>query len=159
MWLPSFFTEAGLRDLGNLVVMDFVLSGERFSGYAAHLSPQDQQSARAILENQRAALREKMVSAQLSRNVVNARINRIRRVVKWGVENELVEPSALQALQAVATLKKGRTTARETEAVKPVPDAHIHRVLALVTPHVQAMIELQRLLNKQLFLLRIMINE
>ena len=54
------------------------------------------------------SVREAMIHSGLSRNVVNARINRIRRVFKWGVENELVEPSVLQALQAVAPLKKGR---------------------------------------------------
>ncbi|MHC4064085.1 MAG: hypothetical protein ACYSUI_06230 [Planctomycetota bacterium] len=33
-----------------------------------------------------------MIAANLSRKVVNARINRVRRIFKWGVENELVAP-------------------------------------------------------------------
>jgi len=54
------------------------------------------------------AVRQRMIEADLSRKVVNARINRLRRVFKWGVENELVEPPVLLALQAVAPLKNGR---------------------------------------------------
>ncbi|MCH7838855.1 MAG: site-specific integrase, partial [Planctomycetes bacterium] len=91
------------------------------------------------------SVRDAMIGARLSRKVVNARINRIRRVFKWGVENEFVEPHILQALQAIAPLKKGRSTARETEDVKPVPVSHIEKVLPLVTIQVRAMIELQRL--------------
>jgi integrase len=91
------------------------------------------------------SVREAMIHSGLSRNVVNARINRIRRVFKWGVENELVEPSVLQALQAVAPLKKGRTEAHETPDVKPVPQEHVDAVKATVGPQVRAMIDVQLL--------------
>ena len=91
------------------------------------------------------AVRQSWVSARLSRKVVNARINRIRRVFKWGVESELAEPRVLQAAQADATLKKGRTTARETEDVKPVLDAQIEMVFPLATGQVRANIELPNL--------------
>jgi hypothetical protein len=50
-------------------------------------------------------VRQGLIGSGLARKVVNARINRIRRVVKWGVENQLVHPSVLQGLQAVAPLK------------------------------------------------------
>jgi integrase len=90
-------------------------------------------------------VREGMIRSGLSRNVVNARINRIRRVFKWGVENELVEPSVLQALQAVAPLKKGRCEAHETPEVKPVSQEHIDAVKAVVSPQVRAMIDVQLL--------------
>lgn len=88
-------------------------------------------------------VREQMISANLSRNVVNARVNRLRRVFKWGVENELVDPGVLQGLQAVAPLKAGRSKARETSRVKPVPQADIDAVISRVTRPVKAMIELQ----------------
>lgn len=89
------------------------------------------------------SVRERMIATHLSRKVVNARINRIRRIFKWGVERELVDPAVLQALQSVAPLKEGRSKARETERVRPVPQAHIDAVLARVTKTVQAMIALQ----------------
>lgn len=89
--------------------------------------------------------REAMIRADLSRKVVNARVNRIRRIFKWGVENQLVEPAVLQALQAVPPLKRGRSEARETDRVKPVPEAYVGAVLPLVTRQVRAMIQLQEL--------------
>ncbi len=91
------------------------------------------------------SVREAMIKADLSRKVVNARVNRIRRIFKWGVENQLVEPSVLQALQAVSPLKRGRSDARETGRVKPVPEAYVRAVLPLVTRQVRAMIQLQEL--------------
>jgi len=36
------------------------------------------------------AVRKQIIAANLSRKVVNARVNRVRRIFKWGVENELV---------------------------------------------------------------------
>jgi len=90
-------------------------------------------------------VRDAMVQSGLARKVVNARINRVRRVFKWGVENELVDPAVLQALQAVAPLKRGRNAVRETPEVKPVPEEHIEAVLATVTSQIHAMVETQML--------------
>lgn len=91
------------------------------------------------------AVREKMIAGKLCRNVINARVNRIRRMFKWGVENELVPASVLHALQAVSPLKRGRTEARETKPVQPVSDERIDAVVRVVSRQVAAMIELQRL--------------
>lgn len=91
------------------------------------------------------AVREQMIASKLSRTVINIRMNRVRRVFKWGVENELVAPGTLHALQAVASLRSGRTEARETGPVRPVPAASVTAILEHVTPQVRAMIELQQL--------------
>jgi len=88
-------------------------------------------------------VRQAMIDKKLCRGVINSRINRIRRVVKWGVENEMVPPSVLHGLQAVSGLKRGRSEARETERVKPVPDAHVEAVIAAVPPTLGAMIKVQ----------------
>jgi integrase len=64
---------------------------------------------------------------------------------KWAVENELVPPSVLQALKAVNGLRRGRTGARESAPVRPVPDAFVDAVRPHVPRQVWAMIELQRL--------------
>lgn len=50
------------------------------------------------------AVRDRMVASGLSRKVINPRINRVRHIFKWGVENEFVEPSVLQAITAIAPL-------------------------------------------------------
>ncbi len=89
------------------------------------------------------AVRDQMVAGNLSRKVVNARVNRIRRIFKWGVERELVDPGVLQGLQSVAPLKEGRSNARESDRVTPVEQEHIDAVLPMVTRPIRAMIRLQ----------------
>jgi integrase len=79
----------------------------------------------------------------LSRGVINNRVRRIVRMFKWAVGEEMAPQSVWQALRAVAGLEKGRAAVRETEAVKPVPEAHVVAVLPYVTPPVAAMLELQ----------------
>jgi integrase len=83
--------------------------------------------------------------AGLSRGVVNQRIGRIRRIWKWGVENELILPSVLPALQAVRGLQRGRTSARETEPVKPVAQAVVEETLPHLTRHVAGIVRLLHL--------------
>jgi integrase len=91
------------------------------------------------------AVRQVMIDDGLARETINKGVNRIRRMFKWAAENQLVEPSVLQGLQAVAGLRLGRSKAKETAPVKPVPDAFVDAVLPYVSPQVAAMIELQRL--------------
>ena len=91
------------------------------------------------------AVRQHLIEGGLCRRVVNARVERIKRLFKWAVAEELVPPSVYHGLQAVAGLTIGRTSARETEPIRPVPDLYVAAVLPFVTPHVAAMIKLQRL--------------
>jgi integrase len=91
------------------------------------------------------AVRQRWIDRDICRTHINQRVNRIRRIFKWGVENELIPATTLHGLQAVAPLKRGRTPARESEPVKPVPDEHVDAILSAVSPQVAAMIELQRL--------------
>ena len=91
------------------------------------------------------AVRQHMIDEGLSRGVVNRRIGRIKRAFKWAVAEELVPPSVFHGLQAVAGLSFGRTSARETDPVRPVPDLYVAVLLPFVTPHVATMIKLQRL--------------
>jgi integrase len=91
------------------------------------------------------AVRESMVQAGHCRGVVNQNVGRIKRAFKWGVENEIVQPNILHGLQAIASLRRGRTQAKESKPVKPVPDAHVDAVRPYVSRQVWAIIELQRL--------------
>ena len=52
-WLPSFFSQDAQKDLGMLVILEHILTGERFAQYSNHLSPQDRQAAKSLLENRR----------------------------------------------------------------------------------------------------------
>ena len=64
---------------------------------------------------------------------------------RWGVENELVAPSILQALEAVAGLLKGKTEAHETQPVTLVADAVIDATLPHLPAVVADMVRFQRL--------------
>ena len=91
------------------------------------------------------AVRQAMVDAGLNRRVINHRVGRVVRVFKWAVAEELVPVATLQALKAVPGLQKGRSSAPEPEAVRPVDDEHVRAVLPHLLPEVAAMVELQRL--------------
>jgi integrase len=91
------------------------------------------------------AVREWMVRAGWTRGHVNSCVGCVKRAFKWAVENEMVPPSVYHGLQAVAGLKKGRSGAKETQPVRPVPDEHVDAVLPFLTPPVRAMVQVQRL--------------
>jgi integrase len=91
------------------------------------------------------AIRQTMMEADLSRGTLNRYTNHVRRCFKWAVSEGLVPPSVWHGLQAVDGLRKGRSEARETEPVRPVPDAYVEAIRPHVAPAVRAMVELMRL--------------
>ncbi len=91
------------------------------------------------------AVRQAMIHAGLCRGVVNQRVGCIKRIFKWAASEELVSAQVFHALQAVDGLRRGRTTAREPEPVKPVSDDQVDAVLPFLAPTLRAMVELQRL--------------
>lgn len=85
-----------------------------------------------------------MVKQQWTRGYVNSSVGCIKRMFKWGVENELVPPSLFHGLQAVSGLKKGRSEARETQPIRPVAAEHVESVLPFLNPAQRAMVQMQR---------------
>ncbi|MDB9495457.1 hypothetical protein PN441_06685 [Spirulina major CS-329] len=55
-WLPAFLSPTAQKDVANLLKVNHVLAGDRFSQYTVHLSPQDRQTAKSILDGQRSSL-------------------------------------------------------------------------------------------------------
>ncbi|MFF3819393.1 DUF6079 family protein [Streptomyces bluensis] len=51
-WIPGHFTHDLYAKFQRLVIIDYVLTGPRFDSFAAHLSPNDRERAKAALENQ-----------------------------------------------------------------------------------------------------------
>jgi integrase len=90
-------------------------------------------------------LRERYIADKLARNVVNAYVNRVRRMFRWAVGQELLPPSVAQALAAVEGLQRGRSTARETEPIGPVGQDVIDVTLPYLSPVIRDMIALQKL--------------
>jgi integrase len=91
------------------------------------------------------AVRQKMIEAGWTRIHVNHCVGCIKRMFKWGVENELVPSSVWHGLQCVSGLKKGRSEAREGGKVLPVPDAVVDATLPFLLVPVRALVQLQRL--------------
>ncbi|MBA3312629.1 MAG: site-specific integrase [Planctomycetaceae bacterium] len=89
------------------------------------------------------ALREVMVTKDWCRGSVNARISRIKRLFKWGVENELIPASVHHGLSAVAGLRQGRTEAKESAPVLPADEADVNAILPHVSRQVKDMIRIQ----------------
>lgn len=61
-WLPSFFNNETLSDLGTLVRLDQVLKENQFPNYVQHLNETDRESARVQLKSQRDQLRGQLKS-------------------------------------------------------------------------------------------------
>ena len=91
------------------------------------------------------AVRQKFVAENWCRKTVNARVERIRRIFKWAVAEEIVSPAVYQALAAVSGLQRGRTLAPDNTPVGPVEDAVVDATLPYLNRHVRGLIEFQRL--------------
>lgn len=91
------------------------------------------------------AVRKTMVDGGLTRGSINHRVNRIRRMFKWAVENELIGAASLDGLKAVSGLRAGHTDAKEADRVKPVAVENVEAIYPHVSRQVKAMIELQLL--------------
>jgi integrase len=91
------------------------------------------------------AVREAFINAGLCRTEINRRVRLIVRAFKWAVGEGLVPPSVHHGLKAVDGLRKGRCAVRESEPVKPIPDAFVDAVLPRLSRQLAAMIQLQRL--------------
>jgi hypothetical protein len=61
-WVPSFFSREAEADLGMLVILEHILTGERFGQFSQHLSPQERPTAKSLLESQRNGLRQRVQS-------------------------------------------------------------------------------------------------
>ena len=58
---------------------------------------------------------------RVSRGYINSQVQIIKGMFKWGVSEELVPNATYTALCTVEGLRKGRTEARETAPIGPVP--------------------------------------
>jgi integrase len=90
-------------------------------------------------------VRQKMIEQGICRSSVNKRIGRIKLMFKWAVANEIVPANVFHVLQAVPGLRRGRSAAKETMPVKPVPQEHIDAIQPYVSKQVWVLIQLQLL--------------
>ena len=91
------------------------------------------------------ALRQSFIDEELSRTYINRLVKWCKSCIRWGVSEELVPASVLHGLESVSGLRRGRSEAKETAPIRPVPDAWVNAVRPLVSRQVRALIDLQLL--------------
>ncbi len=62
-----------------------------------------------------------MIETNWTRSVVNKRIAMLKRLFKWAAAQKLVPVTTYQSVATVENLKAGRSAARESKRVLPVP--------------------------------------
>ncbi len=91
------------------------------------------------------ACRARMIRKGWARTYINSQVDRVRRMFRWAAEEELLPGSVHDNLAKVASLRKGKCDARESEKVRPVRDDVVDATLPFLHPVPRAMAELQRL--------------
>ena len=91
------------------------------------------------------AIRKQMVKDGHSRRYVNDHVDRIKRMFKWAVGEQLVSAEVYNALVTVPGLLRGRTEARETAPVLPVDDATVEATLPHLPSVIADMVRFQRI--------------
>ena len=92
-----------------------------------------------------AAVREEMIRRGWCRSNVNRQVLRVRAMFRWAVSYELLPGDRLHALTALRGLRPGRSSARESEPVRPIAESVVEAVLPHVASPVAAMVRLQQL--------------
>ncbi len=87
--------------------------------------------------------RDELIRLDFARKTINNSVGRVRRMFRWATENEVLPVEVYQALAAVAGLRVGRSTARETSPVMPVADDVINATMAHLPRVVADMVRLQ----------------
>jgi integrase len=87
--------------------------------------------------------RTKQEETGLSRRYINSHLNRVRRIFKWGVSEELVDAEVWQALESVVGLRQGRSSAAELPKRQPVAWGIVEKTLAELSPTMSRMVRLQ----------------
>jgi integrase len=90
------------------------------------------------------AIRQRMIDAGDSINYIKTRLWTIKKMIAWGVENEMLPGDAHHKLQAVTRLDVARDGVKPEKIIQPVSDEHIEAILPHVGPPIRAMIQLQR---------------
>ena len=132
-----YYTKRGKPTQEVHLIKTAVMSAVRLYGSlpAADFGKDELKTVRAELER----------SGRYNREVINALLQRIRRMFRWAAEEaDLLSEDVWLRLRVVGGLKKGRTKARESAEVKPVSDEHLEAVLPHVSETLRAMMRLQR---------------
>ncbi|QEG35254.1 tyrosine-type recombinase/integrase [Bythopirellula goksoeyrii] len=90
-------------------------------------------------------VRQAMIEKDWCRSQVNKQVDRVKRVFKWAVSEEMIPGSVFEALRTVTGLRKGRSQAKESSPVKPVANDVVEATIEKLPEIVSDMVQVQRL--------------
>ena len=93
------------------------------------------------------ALQGQLLEAGLLRTDINKQLATIRHMLKWAASHAMIPVAVYQAAVTVPGLKRGRTTAPESEPILPVDNATVDATLEHLPQVVADMVRLQRLIG------------
>lgn len=89
--------------------------------------------------------RRELIDAGMCRTTINAYVAKVRRVFKWGVENERITvedgAAALGVFAAVGPLKRGRSEAAEKPRVDAIDVAHVRAIMPFLSRDTRDVVE------------------
>jgi integrase len=85
------------------------------------------------------------VTSGCSRTEVNRRLGIVKRILRWAASEELIPAAVYHGLTVVNGLKRGRTTAHETDPVEPVDDEVVDATLPHLSRPLVGLVEFQHL--------------
>ncbi len=88
-------------------------------------------------------VRRRMIDAGLCRKSINKQVARVKACFHWAAEEKLVPAGVFHEVQTVRGLRAGRSDARETEEVQPVPVEDVEATLPYLPAVVGDMVRLQ----------------
>jgi integrase len=91
------------------------------------------------------AIRARFVQKKLARSTINRYHAILCSMWKWAASHELVPVETYQALRTIEWLKSGRSAARDTQPIKPVPRAQVEAVIQVLKPKYAAMLKIHLL--------------
>lgn len=87
------------------------------------------------------------VPRRCCRKTINEQMNRLLRILKWGVAQGMVPVSVYQTLKCVSPLKRGRCTAPESKPIRPVAADLVAATLPHLTQVLADMVRFQQLVG------------
>jgi integrase len=89
------------------------------------------------------AVRHAMIEMGWCRSSINRQLSRLRHVFDWAAGEGLIPAEIANAVKKVKGLRRGKSKARESEPVVPVPDEQFRQTLPFLPSRVRSMVELQ----------------
>ena len=90
-------------------------------------------------------LRDALVRSGVCRRTVNDRLNRVKFMIAWALDEAIIPAAVKAELTQVKPVKRGRTTAPERAPVRPVDDATIAATVEKMMPNTADMVRVHRL--------------